>query len=1266
MIPRILKFFKGDRKYFTIVFFVLILIFLSALITPVIISNIENNWSGLLSEKINNTESEITNEFNSRENLLISSSAKLKKDLREILGSGETPYGRITSLINQESYAGFAAEIYAPNGRLIAWNENSPVLKEIPLPLKFSAGEAYFTSTGLLTWLTIVDTLDLEAEHFYVILNIPFQKHYVIHNAFFDETDFTKELSIKTGTQVNISYSPLISETKDGRYHSFSLLNNKGSRIANVSFLKPAMDTSINSVKEISSVLQRLLLLTGFLLLFFSFKSDFREIESRLLRFLLLVVYFSAFRALLYILNIPASILNGALDDPSLFSSAFAFGIVRSPVEFLITNIFLLFLTINIYRYIRDYIQNKSKIPIWYFILLIPAAFLFLMTARGLNASVRSIIFDSSIRYFRNQEIIPGMPEMVMILNLLLIGFSVVILIVSLVIIPLSFRKTDKNIFFWVTFIFFQVAGYLFIILQKQPLITPVLQIVFISVVFITVWFISRNRESVYNFIYFALAASVISISLLNYFNQHLERESLKTTALELNRPNDNLLNFLLRETLRISASDKTLYEWYRERNANYSAAAFVLWSESPLQRESLSSSISLLDRNKNLLGDFKVGIPDDTRPSAYFENYKGNEIQIVEIQRDDYKKIFKGIVPVKQDNIILGYISASVVYDLRNPVGFNYPDFLMSQKNFFSSVIDASQLRIFEIFNSRVRHVYGDIYPSRDQIKPITGAEYNEDGENWQVVTLNNEKYLSYSLKSRVDGNEKITVVLNKEKQITWNLFNFFKIFVVHAIYIFILLVIIFLARIRKFRYTFRMQLLTAFLLISIIPVIILALYNRQAVSERSQSAISAELSERINYIENHVRTQLQKYKNRDYHDAFENAANELGISFNVYENTVQIFSSKSQYYQSGLFNSKLNPIAHYQLNYQSFREYLLAQNIEGYTYNAFYKKLSLNGKDIILGVDDAFNKVRLSFTSADADILLFGVYFFAVIIIIIINTLLANKISAPIRQLTRATGAVAQGDLNVQIKNRERGELRELIEGFNSMTRELQKNEADLAQLERETAWKEIAKQVAHEIKNPLTPMKLAVQQMIISFRENKNFENIFNKVSATLLSQIENLNQIASEFSRFARMPHFNLEKINIIPILKDTINLFTDEKVKIVFNASIDEAFAEADNSQFRRLFINMIRNSIQAGADKIIFSINDCEAGYEILIEDNGSGIKPEFQEKIFDSDFTTKEKGMGVGLKLAKRFIEAIKGNIVLLRSSSEGTVFRIFIPGSK
>ncbi|MBZ0200595.1 MAG: HAMP domain-containing protein, partial [Ignavibacteriaceae bacterium] len=491
-------------------------------------------------------------------------------------------------------------------------------------------------------------------------------------------------------------------------------------------------------------------------------------------------------------------------------------------------------------------------------------------------------------------------------------------------------------------------------------------------------------------------------------------------------------------------------------------------------------------------------------------------------------------------------------------------------------------------------------------------------------------------------------------------------KIFIIHSLFIIILFFILFLSMLNKFKYSFRVQLLISFFVISVIPVLILAAYNRQVVEDRSRSALFNELNERIDYVEKHVEAQLVKYKDRNLSTAFVNAGKELGIAFGVYSSSNLIYNTNQQYYNIGLFPEKLDPNAHYQLNYLSYREFLTEEKVENYNYSAFYKKIHLNGEDLIIGVNEAFNKVKITFSLIDVDVFLFGIYSFAIILILIISTILANKISSPIRKLTKATAAVGHGDFNVELVNKERGELRDLISGFNSMTRELQHNQSELAAMERESAWKEMAKQVAHEIKNPLTPMKLAVQQLMAAYRDkSKNFDLMFEKLTATLLNQVDSLSTIASEFSRFAKMPSIKLEQVDIVSAAQDTINLFTDEKVTISLNSVVEQAMIEADNAQLRRMFINMIRNAIQANADKITITIKKAEDKFEILVTDNGNGINNADKEKIFETNFTTKAKGMGIGLKLTKRFLEGINSSIALVESSPGGTTFKIEIPSS-
>ena len=1269
---------RGDRKYFAIVFFIIILILLTGIITPRLIEYKRAHWSESLSAKITQIENLITTSFSTKETFVLSKKDFLKSELRKTLNPRNNSYGALIQLVNGDEFNGLSLEILAPNGKLIAWNESIAVPQNDILPLAYPAGETHFYNSNLVSYLTVTDTVLIENDQFYFVVSLPLERNYKLQNHYYKEINFSQDLSNKFLTQVKVDYSQFSEGSKDGRQYSFALLNNYKHKIGEVSFFKPTIDSNLSLIYEDAGKIQSLLAVLGFLLVIFGFRKDFSELKYRSVKFLILSTYLIAFRIILFYVGIPSTFLDGALVDPAYFSSIFAGGIVKSPIEFFITNFFFLLICIIGYKYLIDFITRKKHSQKYnllkFSLLFIPVSFIIFLTIRGLSASIKSVIFDSTLRYFKEPNLLPNLPSMIMNMSMLMLGVSAVLFIIGLLVYLFGFlsykNKRTIRVYILSSFILFEVLSYLFILNQHEPLITPFLGFVFVLLLVILFFRIYYSGiKSVYNFIFITLVASIIVITLMNYFNVSLEKTSLKTTALEINRSNDNLLKFLISETLESAAADNNLAYTFANHNANFDATAFLIWSKSSLQKESLGSSITIYDRNRKKVGGFEVGINDDTKPKINFNKVSTDKPLILEAgaTENSINRTFTGIIPIEDEGVLVGYISASISFNMQNLGAINIPDFLESNSNIINSVIDVKRLKIFEFSNKKLVQVFGDIYPSRDQIKPILNRDLSPDNEAWITLPLNGINFTTYIVKTDNNGSERIISVSLKEKSISWELFNFFKIFIVHTLIILALLFLLLLFNLRNLKFSFRAQLLIAFLFISILPVVILAVYNRQVVKQRSQDAIFNELSERSRYVEKHINEEVKENKTSDYAIAFNNAGKDLGISFAVYDMANQIYNSKDQYYKAGLFNNKLDPEVYYEMNYLSYREYLTQEKIDNFIYDAYYKKINLNGREFILGVNDAFNKVRLTFSVIDIDVFLFGIYSFATLIIILLSTMLANRISAPIRKLTNATSAVAHGDLNVEIQNREIGEIKDLITGFNMMTKELKKNQVELAELERENAWKEMAKQVAHEIKNPLTPMKLAVQQLIVSYRDKRdNFDNIFEKVSTTILSQIENLSTIASEFSRFARMPNYNLEEIDLIPIINDTLNLFIEERIKIKFNTEIDEAIIEGDKSQVRRMFINLIRNSIQAGA-KNVEIINQYEQDHFIItVSDDGGGIPEQVRSKIFEANFTTKVKGMGIGLKLTKRFLEGIKGNIRLVESGENGTKFKIEIPSLK
>jgi nitrogen fixation/metabolism regulation signal transduction histidine kinase len=232
------------------------------------------------------------------------------------------------------------------------------------------------------------------------------------------------------------------------------------------------------------------------------------------------------------------------------------------------------------------------------------------------------------------------------------------------------------------------------------------------------------------------------------------------------------------------------------------------------------------------------------------------------------------------------------------------------------------------------------------------------------------------------------------------------------------------------------------------------------------------------------------------------------------------------------------------------------------------------------------------------------------------------------------------------------------------------LEESAQKLARSERESAWREMAKQVAHEIKNPLTPLKLGVQLLDKSWREkDPNFDKKFEKFSKSFIEQIESLSLIASEFSNFAKMPDTPFENVNLTRLIEKTIDLFDQsEDLEIVYTLNADkDVIVRGGKDHLLRIFNNLVKNAIEAIPEyrKGIIEIKLEASGKNALIEitDNGKGIPEKLQDSIFNHNFTTKSSGTGLGLAFVKQAIENMYGSIKFETEPNKGTTFYIVLP---
>jgi signal transduction histidine kinase len=244
---------------------------------------------------------------------------------------------------------------------------------------------------------------------------------------------------------------------------------------------------------------------------------------------------------------------------------------------------------------------------------------------------------------------------------------------------------------------------------------------------------------------------------------------------------------------------------------------------------------------------------------------------------------------------------------------------------------------------------------------------------------------------------------------------------------------------------------------------------------------------------------------------------------------------------------------------------------------------------------------------------------------------------------------------------------EINLLIKSYNGMVDELEQSAIKLAQSEREEAWREMAKQVAHEIKNPLTPMRLTVQSFQRKFDPNDpNLRQKLDDYSNTLIQQIDTMSAVASAFSNFASMPAQQNETLNAVMVVDLALDIFNEEFIE--FKSDATEIIIKMDRTQLIRIITNLVKNAIQAipeeQAEKsIVVFVKKTKNEVLIIVKDNGIGIEPEYKERIFEPKFTTKTSGMGLGLGIIKNIIENYKGTITFESEFKKGTTFTVSLP---
>ncbi|MDD4032537.1 MAG: HAMP domain-containing sensor histidine kinase, partial [Bacteroidales bacterium] len=436
----------------------------------------------------------------------------------------------------------------------------------------------------------------------------------------------------------------------------------------------------------------------------------------------------------------------------------------------------------------------------------------------------------------------------------------------------------------------------------------------------------------------------------------------------------------------------------------------------------------------------------------------------------------------------------------------------------------------------------------------------------------------------------------------------------------------------------------------------------HRDVITQKLQS-IAIELN-------NAVGSEDWEYISRDQIESLLfDKARVYSTDINLYSpNGSLLASSRPEIFSKGLLGMQISPQIFQRLHFQGEMTIIGEEQVGSLKYISAYVPLTDQDNKVrgILNVPYFMKQNILTQEISTLLVTVLNLFILLFLLSVILSVIISRQLTHPLRILQQYLSRIQLSTQAEILEYSGKDEIGDLVRSYNHMVEELAHNVDRLAKSERESAWREMAKQIAHEIKNPLTPMKLNVQHIRrAKDQHNENFDVMFDRVTARLMEQIDLLSDIASQFSNFASMSITHQEKVNVVDRLDQVVQLFMNSQVEFVTEYDPSEViWVWGDGKRITQVFTNLIKNGIQAIPPErpAVITVKVLKHGRQVWIRitDNGDGIPEEMMDKIFEPNFTTKTSGMGLGLAIVKSIVESLQGEITFTTEPGKGSSFLV------
>ncbi|MEJ7766172.1 MAG: HAMP domain-containing sensor histidine kinase [Chitinophagaceae bacterium] len=776
----------------------------------------------------------------------------------------------------------------------------------------------------------------------------------------------------------------------------------------------------------------------------------------------------------------------------------------------------------------------------------------------------------------------------------------------------------------------------------------------------------------------FSISISIIII----YENQKIELDQRKRTAEKLSTQADPTGERLISIALTYFDNDFLFHNFDR-----FKIAASNTYLKDSLATKNFSPFLNIFDTK---IYTFDAGkSPLFNRQPVSFDTLNTifeiegkltsvNDVRYFEKAFDKYSYIFKKVVLDSTDKAI-GYFF--VLYDpKRYKSDALVPELFRQNKDFLP---EYSPIYSYAVYNNLELFDYYNNYPFPTHLRqtdvPKQGfKQYNKNGydELWYI-----------------EGKDKVVIFAKKDNYFIEAITLFAYIFSTFLLLVAIFRIITLLIQSRMrwsvirqyWQLNIRSQIHGTIIFISLFSFLVIGVATIIFFNNRYDKNNQERLSKAIQIMANDIQKQIQDQEEyidelmlyeTDPKDRLERLLKDVaeihGAEINLYEldGTLQV-ASNPFIYGEGILSTKMNPQAYYHMSKEELVQYINQEQMGDVVYQSIYSPVRYpNGEAYAyLNIPSFVSQEELKKEISNFLVTIINLNAFIFLVAGVIALFITNRITSSFLLIGHKMREINLGKLNEEIAWNRDDEIGGLVKEYNKMVVKLGDSALALAKSEREGAWREMARQVAHEIKNPLTPMKLSIQYLQKAIdNDSVNVKELSSNVARTLIEQIDHLSKIAADFSQFANIGNVRNEVFDLHDILYSLSSLYESmDNLQFKWKPLDQRILVRADKTQLNRLFTNLFQNAVEACTSRgkcLVIVTEEVYADKVIItVTDNGDGIPEPMQSKIFTPNFTTKSSGTGLGLAMSKTIVEQAKGNIWFKTIEGKGASFFVELP---